>query len=168
MGQFESFIGVNFWTALIVLLNTLTIFFVGKKFLFGPIMKMIEDRQKEIDDIYSDADSARNTAMALEEEYKQKLSSAVETGEQIVKDATLRGQLREEDILRQANEEATRIRNKAEADIAMEREKAIMDAKGEISDMALEIARKIIGRELKSDDQADLVDAFIDELGDQV
>ena len=168
MGQFESFIGVNFWTALIVLLNTLTIFFVGKKFLFGPIMKMIEDRQKEIDDIYSDADSARNTAMALEEEYKQKLSSAVETGEQIVKDATLRGQLREEDILRQANEEATRIRNKAEADIAMEREKAIADAKGEISDMALEIARKIIGRELKSDDQADLVDAFIDELGDQV
>lgn len=168
MGQFEEFIGVNFWTALIVLLNTLTIFFVGKKFLFGPVMKMIQDRQKEIDDMYSDADSARSTAKAMEEEYKQKLSAAMETGEQIVKDATARGQAREEDILRQANDEAARIRDKAEADIALERKKAIKDAKDEISDMALAIAQKVVGRELNNADQEKLVDAFISELGDQV
>ena len=41
MGTFESFIGVNFWTALFVLLNTLAIYFVGKKFLFGPVMQII-------------------------------------------------------------------------------------------------------------------------------
>ncbi len=168
MGQFEEFIGVNFWTALIVLLNTLTIFFVGKKFLFGPVMKMIQDRQKEIDDMYSDADSARSTAKALEKEYKQKLSAAMETGEQIVKDATARGQAREEDILRQANDEAARIRDKAEADIALERKKAIKDAKDEISDMAMAIAQKVVGRELNNADQEKLVDAFISELGDQV
>lgn len=168
MGQFESFIGVNFWTALIVLLNTLTIFFVGKKFLFGPIMKMIQDRQDEIDGMYSDADSARSSAKALEEDYKQKLSAAMETGEQIVKDATARGQAREEEILRQANDEASRIRSKAEADIAMERKKAINDAKNEISDMAMAIAQKVVGRELNNADQENLVDAFINELGDQV
>ena len=49
--MFESFLGVNPWTALFVLLNTLTIFFVAKKFLFGPVMKIIDDRQKEIDDL---------------------------------------------------------------------------------------------------------------------
>lgn len=48
---FEGFIGVNFWTALFVLLNTLTIFFVARKYLFGPVHKMITDRQKEIDDM---------------------------------------------------------------------------------------------------------------------
>lgn len=168
MGQFEEFIGVNFWTALIVLLNTLTIFFVGKKFLFGPVMKMIQDRQKEIDDMYSDADSARSTAKALEKEYKQKLSTVMETSEQIVKDATARGQAREEAILRQANDEAARIRDKAEADIALERKKAIKDAKDEISDIALAIARKVVGRELNNADQEKLVDTFICELGDQV
>ena len=41
MERFEAFIGVNFWTALFVLLNTLTIFFVAKKFLFGPVMKIM-------------------------------------------------------------------------------------------------------------------------------
>ena len=55
MGQFEGFIGVDFWTALFVLLNTLAIFFVARKFLFKPVRKIIEDRQKEIDGMYSDA-----------------------------------------------------------------------------------------------------------------
>ena len=41
VGQFESFVGVNPWTALFILLNTLTIYFVAKKFLFGPVMKII-------------------------------------------------------------------------------------------------------------------------------
>ena len=46
MGQFESFIGVDFWTALFVLLNTCAIFIVARKFLFLPVRNMIEFRQK--------------------------------------------------------------------------------------------------------------------------
>ena len=45
--MFESFIGVNFWTALFVLLNTLALFLVMKKYLYGPVMQMITDRQNE-------------------------------------------------------------------------------------------------------------------------
>ena len=59
MGQFEAFVGVNFWTALFILLNTLIIFFVAKKFLFVPVMKIIIARQEEIDDMYAQADTAR-------------------------------------------------------------------------------------------------------------
>ena len=166
--MFESFLGVNPWTALFILLNTLTIFFVARKYLFDPVMKIIEDRQKEIDDMYSEADTARSSAKAMEAEYKQKLSAAVETGEKIVKDATVRAQSREEEILRQANAEASAIRDKAAADIAMEKKKAINDAKDEISGMAIAIAEKVVGRELNAADQSKLVDDFINELGDQV
>ena len=102
MGQFQAFVGVNFWDALFVLLNTLTIFFVAKKFLFGPVMKIIADRQKEIDDMYEAAGAAKENAAALETEYKQKLSVAAETSERMVKDAVARGQSREEEIIRQA------------------------------------------------------------------
>ncbi len=166
--MFESFLGVNPWTALFILLNTLTIFFVARKFLFGPVMKIIEDRQKEIDDMYANANAAQSSAAAMEQEYKLKLSAAVETGERIVKDATIRGQAREEEILRQANAEATAIRDKAAADIAMEKKKAINDAKDEISGMAIAIAEKVVARELNSSDQGKLIDDFINELGDQV
>ena len=51
MAQFEAFIGVNFWTALMTLGNFLLVLFVGTKFLYGPVMNMIQDRQKEIDDM---------------------------------------------------------------------------------------------------------------------
>lgn len=166
--MFESFLGVNPWTALFILLNTLTIFFVAKKFLFGPVMKMIEDRQKEIDDLYLNAQGAQDRAKAMEQAYQEKLSVAAQTSEQLVKEAVSRGQAREEEILRQANLEADAILTKAAADIAMEKKKAINDAKDEISGIAMAIAEKVVGRELNAADQAGLVDRFISELGDQV
>ena len=167
MEGFESFVGVNFWTALFTLLNFLALFFVLKHFLVGPVIKIIQDRQKEIDDMYNAADNAEKQAKAMEAEYQQKLAVASETGERIVKEAVARGQAREEEILRQANAEASAIMDKAVADIAMEKKKAINDAKDEISGIAIAIAEKVVARELTSDDQHKLVDSFIDELGEQ-
>ena len=166
--MFESFLGVNPWTALFILLNTLTIFFVASKFLFKPVMKIIADRQAEIDGMYESAGKAKAEAKALEEEYKQKLSAAQETSERLVKEAMARGVSREEEIIRLANAEADAIRQKAAADIAQEKKKAINDAKDEISGLAMAIAGKVVGRELTDADQSALVDRFIDELGGQV
>jgi F-type H+-transporting ATPase subunit b len=163
---FESFLGVNPWTALFILLNTLTIYFVAKKFLFAPVMQMIEDRQKEIDDMYTDANTAKESAMALESAYKDKLSVATETGERIVKDAITRGQQREEEIIRQANADAAAIMDKAAASIAQEKKKAINEAKDEISGIAIAIAEKVVARQISSDDQQKLVDEFINGLGE--
>lgn len=165
--MFESFIGVNFWTALFVLLNTLAIFFVAKKFLFIPVMNMIKTRQEEIDSMYLEAENAKGEALALEAEYKDKLSQAALTGERMVKEAVERGQHREEEILRQANLEAEAIMAKASADIAREKKKALNDAKDEISDIAMAIAEKVVGRELSNADHSALVNGFIDRLGEQ-
>ena len=168
MDGFESFIGVNFWTALFTLLNFLALFFVFKKFLYVPVMKIIQERQQEIDNMYSNADAAQKNAQAMEEEYKQKLSVASETSERIVKEATARGQSREEEIIRNAQQEASAILSKASADIALEKQKAINDAKDEISGIAVAIAEKVVGRELNAADQSKLVDDFINELGEQL
>ena len=163
--MFESFIGVNFWTALFVLLNTLAIFFVAKKFLFIPVMNMIKQRQEEIDSMYLEANTAKDEALVLEAQYKEKLSQAALIGERMVKEAMERGHSREEEILRQANLEAEAIMAKASADIAREKQKALNDAKDEISDIAMAIAEKVVGRELSGADHSDLVDGFIDRLG---
>ena len=166
--MFESFLGVNPWPALFILLNTLTIYFVARKFLFGPVMKIITDRQQEIDNLYSDANSAKTQAEDLKSEYQLKLSDAQATSDRIVKEAVSRGQAREEEIIRKANAEAAAIMDKASADIAQEKKKALNDAKDEISEMAMAIAGKVVGRELNAADQQSLLDSFIDGLGDQV
>ena len=166
--MFESFLGVNPWTALFIFLNTLTIFFVAKKFLFKPVMKIIADRQKEIDDLYDDAGRDKQEAELLRRQYTEKLADAQQTGERLVKEAVARGQAREEEILRQARSEADAIMAKAEADIAREKKKAVNDAKDEIAGLAMDIAGKVVGHSLDSEDQASLVDRFIDQLGDGV
>lgn len=165
--MFESFLGVNPWTALFILLNTLTIFFVAKKFLFKPVMKIITERQQEIDNLYADAGAAKEQAQQLQESYQQKLNAAQETSDRIVKEAVARGQSREEQIIRDANAQAAAIMDKASRDIAQEKKKAINDAKNEISDLAMAIAGKVVERGLKDSDQADLIDGFIRELGDE-
>ncbi len=165
---YESFLGVNPWDALFTLLNTIALFLVMKKFLFVPVMKMIRERQQEIDDLYRKAGEAKDQAQALEAEYSQKLSAAQQTGEQILRDAVSRGQSREEEILRQANAQADAIRSKASADIAREKKQAINDAKDEISGMAVAIAEKVVGRQMNDADQNKLVDEFIRGLGDEL
>ncbi len=164
--MFEEFLGVNPWTALFILLNTLTIYFVAKKFLIGPVMQIIEDRQKEIDDMYTGATAALESAAAIEQEYKEKLSAAMQTGERIVRDATVRGQEKEAQIIRQAQLEASQMLEKATAEAAREKKKAINEAKTEISGIAIAIAEKVVARQINADDQTALVDGFIEGLGD--
>ena len=166
--MFESFIGVNFWTALFVLLNFLLLFFVAKKFLFVPVKNMIDSRQKEIDAMYQKAEDANAQAQALQETYAQQLSQAQLTSDQLVREAMTRGKNREEEILQQANAQAEAIRQKAEADIARQKQKALLDAKDEISSLAVEIAGKVVGASIDAARQQELVDSFLEELGEQV
>ncbi len=165
MGPGE-FLNINFFTALFTLVNTLLLFFVLKKKLFHPVMKMIRDRQQEIDDMYDQADKATKNAQALQSEYEQKLSQAAATGERLVSEAMARGQSREEEILRQAQQKAEAIRAKAEQDAARERKKVLNEAKDEISVIAVDIAGKVVGRQMNDEDQSRLVDDFIRRLGE--
>ena len=102
----------------------------------------------------------------MKEEYSQKLEAANETSQRIVQEAVVRGQNREEEIVRDARSQASAIMDKAYADIAQEKKKALNDAKDEISGMAMAIAEKVVGRSLAEADQQRLVEQFIDELGE--
>ena len=107
---FEDFLGVNPWTALFTLANTVTLFIVLKKNLFKPVMQMIEDRQNEIDDMYHKADDSQRRAEALQAQYEEKFAAATQEADRIVKEAVHRGHDREAEIIRIANEEASAIR----------------------------------------------------------
>ena len=166
MGTGE-FLSIDFFTALFTLGNTVILFLVLKKFLFKPVMKMIQDRQKEIDDIYADANQTKKEADDLQSQYSEKLSLATKTGEQMVKEAVERGQQYQAQILQQANAEADAIRQKAFSDIAREKEKALTAARTEIAGLAVEIAGKVIDESLTGDDREKLADRFIEALGEK-
>ncbi|MBR6378163.1 MAG: F0F1 ATP synthase subunit B [Oscillospiraceae bacterium] len=168
MSGFENFIGLNPWTALFTLCNLVIVFLILKKFLFKPVNKMIDDRQKEIDRLYADAAGAKQEAETLREDYSQKLAEAKDTSARIVSEATKEANRRGEEIVRQARQDADALREKAGADIALERKKALNDVKGDISRIALDIAEKVVERELDEKDQERLIDGFLRNMGDQL
>lgn len=166
MEGFESFVGVDFWTALFTLINMILTFALLRKFLFKPVKKMIDDRQAEIDGLYADAASSKKEAEAMKAEYQSQLADANAQRDAILRDAAAKAQRREEDVLAAANREADAIREKARADIIREKKQALNDVKDDISGMAVAIAEKVVEKELHTQDQEQLISSFIDRLGD--
>lgn len=166
MEGFEQFVGVNFWTMLFAWINLIILYVVLRKILFKPIMKMIESRQKEIDDIYSEAESYLDDARADKQEYEQKLSEVKEQGEEYMKAAVKRAQEREEQILREADEKASRVIRRAEEQIELEKKQAMNEIKDQVSDMALQIAQAVIERDVEQSEHSELIDEFISKMDD--
>lgn len=166
MTGFESFVGIDPWTALFTFCNMMITFAVLKKFLFKPVKKMIDDRQAEIDTMYADADVAKQKAAELEQEYQQHLQSIRDERDTLLREATARAQKREEEIVGEARAEAAALRAAAEADIAQERKKAVNDLKNEIGGIAVDIAGMVVEREINETDHKALIDEFIRNVGD--
>ena len=155
----EPFISLNIWTSIFTLCNLLIVFFLMKKFLFKPVKKMIDDQ-------YADAEQSKADAAALKEQYETRLSEANAEKEAILKDAYRKAQLRDEEMLRQAQEQAAATLRRADEQIALEKKRAMNDIKDEVSVMAVDIASAVLARDIKKNEHAELIDSFIENLGE--
>ena len=165
LGKFEDFVGVNLWTMLFAWLNLLILYIILKKIAFVPLKNMIDSRQKEVDDMYGDAEKSRADAEALKADYEERMGRAKEESEEIVKSAIRRAQLREEEILRDADKKAERVIERAEEQIELEKKRMVNEVKDEVSKMAIDIATAVIERDVSEDEHKELIDSFIDKMG---
>ena len=163
--KFESFVGVNLWTMIFAWVNLLILYLLFKKFLFVPIKNMIDSRQKEIDDMYENAENAQKNAKELQAQYEDKISKAEEENEQIVKSAVRRAQLKEEEILKEAGRQADRTLERAQEQIALEKKQAINDVKDQVAEVAIGIASAVIERDVSESEHKQLIDDFIGNMG---
>ena len=81
---FESFVGVNVWTMIFAWCNLLVIYLFLKKILFKPMKKMIDSRQKEVDDMYENAANAEKQANEMKDSYEEKLNKANEESARLI------------------------------------------------------------------------------------
>lgn len=165
--KFEAFVGVNPWTMIFAWLNLLILYLFLKKLAFNPLKNMIDSRQKEIDDMYSEAEESKRTAAELKSEYEEKISHATEESEEILKSAVRRAQLKEEEILRAADAEAARTLERAEEQIELEKKRALGEIKDEVSSMAIGIASAVIERDVDENKHRELIDDFINNMGNE-
>ncbi len=103
----------------------------------------------------------------MKQQYEKHLATAREEADAMVRSATQTAQRRSDAIVAEASQQAAHLKQKAEAEIAMERRQMMSDVRGEISDMAVAIASKVVEREIDAKDHASLVDEFIRNVGDE-
>ena len=165
--EVQQFVSLAPWTIIFQICNLLILVALMKKFLFKPVQNILNKRQQEIDGIYAAADADRSSAADMKEEYTRRMSSAREEADRLVRTAVDEANRKGDEIVDVANQQAANIKRKAESEIAQERLKAYTELKRDISGMAVDIAEKMVGREINEADQAGLVDDFIRNAGDE-
>ena len=166
MELYQALITLDGWTFLAQICNLMIQLVIFKKFLLKPIKQVIADRKAKADSEIADAQKLRTEAEAMKAEYEQNLQNARTEANQIVVTAQKTATARSEEIVGEARAQAAALKQKAEADIAQERKKAVNEVKDEIGGIAMEIASKVVEREISEKDHKDLIDEFIKNVGE--
>ena len=168
MDLYQSLVTVNPVTLIAQICNLFITLLIVKIFFLDKIKAILDQRREAADKEITDAQAARAEAMTIKETYEENMRKARIQADDILSIAQKNATARSEEIIGQAQQQAAQLKLKAAADIEMEKKKAINDAKNEISGLAMAIAGKVVERELNEADQAQLIDRFIKELGDDV
>lgn len=153
------------WTFIIQIINLFIQVYLIKKFLFKPINDILEKRRNLADKEIKEAREAKDEADSLKVQYEESLSSAHAEAARIVSEAQKEAQNKADTLLHEAQSEAVSIKAKAAADIEQEKKKAMNEAKDEIGSLAMEIAGKVVEKEINESDHKKLIDDFITKVG---
>ena len=165
---YQSLVTVNPVTLIAQICNLFIQLLVVKIFFLDKIKAILDQRREAADKQITEAETAKSEALAIKQTYEQNMLEAKAKADDLLLTAQRTANSRSEEIISQAQQQAAQIKSKAAADIELEKKKALNEAKNEISDLAMAIAGKVVARELNAGDQADMIDRFIDELGDNV
>lgn len=158
-------ISLNVWDIVISLANLLILFLILKKFLYAPVKRVMAEREAAISDKYAKAEAAKSAAEADLAAWNEKMTTADDEADAIIKKATARAEKKQDQIIADAKERADGIVRDAENEAALERRRAEAGIKQEIVDVSALLTEKLIGRELDTDDHHDIIDSVISEIG---
>ncbi|MFN8238819.1 MAG: F0F1 ATP synthase subunit B [Chitinophagales bacterium] len=153
--------GLVFWTTIVFL----TFWFLIGKFALKPIVKSIKDREQSINDALSAADKAKEEMQKLQSDNAALLKEAREEGAKILKEAKEVKDSIITDAHNKAKEDAAKIVADAKAEIEAQKKAAMAEVKNEVSKISIEIAQKVLGRELDAaKDQQSYINSLVDKI----
>ena len=164
--QTQELVTIVPWTFIAQILNLFIQMYLIKRFLFKPINAMLDKRKAMADAEIQQARRDKNEAMTLKSSYENSLTQAKAEANSILQSAQKDAAARSEAIINDAQSQAANLKAKAEADILQEKKKAVNDIKNEIGGIAMEIAGKVVEREINEEDHKKLIDEFIENVGE--
>ncbi len=137
---------------------------VTMKYIWPPIMKAIEERQKKIVDGLAAAEKGQKSLELAEQKVKKQLKDVKNTAGKIIDDANMNAARLVEEGKHKAVAEAKRILTLAQSDVATESEKAKQHLQGEIATLVIEAARKVLHKNIDKAANQKLIDKVIEEI----
>lgn len=148
------------------IINLLVLYLLMKKFLFGPVVDIMEKRKNLIEEQFANAATAQKNADELKSQYEDTLKTANSDADTIIQEAKKTAKDEYDRIVLDANNQAGKIIENAEKAVVLQREKTLRSLESEIAGLAMEAVTKVIGEQADCLDNSRLYDEFLDKAGD--
>lgn len=145
-------------------INLLVLYILLKLFLFKPIHKVLEERQRRIDQSFAEADEAKASAEALERQHSDSLQGIEEEKRQVMAEARKKASAEYDRIVDSANTKAAGIVEKAKTEAAAQKEDMLQKARGEITELVVNATARVAG--VSSEGDSSLYDDFLKKAGE--
>ncbi|UXR69138.1 F0F1 ATP synthase subunit B [Staphylococcus sp. IVB6246] len=159
--------GVNIGDIAVTLVTFTILLVLLKKYAWGPLKQVMDDRERSINKDIDDAEQAKLNAQRLEEENQKILKETQDEVHKIIEDAKLQARRQQEEIIHEANKRANGMIETAQSEINSEKERALAEINNQVSELSVLIASKVLCKEISEQDQKALVEKYIKEVGDK-
>ncbi|WP_257348299.1 F0F1 ATP synthase subunit B [Pseudalkalibacillus decolorationis] len=148
------------------LLAFLVLLFLLRKYAFGPLMGIMKEREQHIGNEITEAETRRKEAETYLTQQTEALREARKEAQALIEAAKKQGEQQGEAILQAAREESNRMKEAALSEIGREKEQAVQTLRNEVAALSVQIASKVIAKELDEKSQEKLVDDYLKEVGE--
>ena len=149
------------WDLVFTIINLLILYFLMRKFLFKPVMGIMEQREKLINDQFKSAKDAENKANELKATWEENVASTAEEKERIISEAKVRAMAEADKIVADANNQAKSIVENANKVVAANKEKAIREVESQVAQIAMIAAAKIVNDKTNEINNSAIYDEFL-------
>lgn len=154
------------WSNLVItIVAFLILYWLLNRYAFGPLFSIMEKRRELIKQQMDEAAQTRNQATQYVEEQKVALQQARKDAQDILEQARQTSNSQAEQLINQAKEESLRLKNEAARDIENEKNKAVAALRSEIGAVSVQIASKVLQKEVDPKAQEQLVDDYLKDVG---
>lgn len=150
--------------SIVTLVSFLLLMLALKKVAWKPLMAMMEKREQLIARNIDDAEAKKLDAERLLKEQQQQLEDTRNNSSAVIEKARDSADKMEREQLAAAKVEIARLKEEARKAIELERKQALLSAQNDISRLSLDIAEKLIGKELSNEGHAELIEEYIERL----
>ena len=144
----------------------LLLIFLVKKFAWGNITSILDARAEKITNDIDEAEAARKKAEELAAKREAELAGSRQEATTILETAKETAEKNKAHILSEANQEALRLKEKAQLESSQNKEEAMNSIKGDVADLTVNLAGKLLSQQLDSEGHRQLIDRYLNELGD--